>query len=243
MGDQDHRLRDTLHVGRRAGTGIHEPSGCVRILHPKQEWYFTRRTLVILGVTPPGVLQGGPPCSWGLESFPLPGGAILAEDMENPRVKVSCVRTAGAISIPVTHGLGMALCPSQEMGLCSRVVFASTASDTANLSAGRSVPSSSQPTPTTWALGYAASTSIPVSGHPKKSCWWFVVALNLWLQDFFGSPSVAVHIHNVGLWDGIGPCVAATFLLQGKDVPGRGQSLWHPKCASVRAWLAASKHA
>lgn len=135
MGDRDHWLQDTLHVWRRAGTGIHEPSGCVQILHPKQERNLTRRTLVILGVTPPGVLQGGPPCSWGLQSSPLPGGAILAKDMENPRVK--------------GHGLGTALCPSQEMGLCSRVVSASTASDAANLSAGRSVPSSSQPTPMT----------------------------------------------------------------------------------------------
>lgn len=60
----------------------------------------------------------------------------MAEDLQNPRVKVSCVMTAGAIGIPVTHGLGTALLPSQETGLCSRVAFASTASDTASLSAG-----------------------------------------------------------------------------------------------------------
>lgn len=60
----------------------------------------------------------------------------MAEDVENPRVKVSCVMAAGAIGTPVTHGLGMALLPSQERGLCSRVASASAASDTANLSAG-----------------------------------------------------------------------------------------------------------
>lgn len=56
----------------------------------------------------------------------------MAKDMENPRVKRSCVMTAGAIGIPVTHGLGTTLRPSQEMVLCSRVAFASTASDSAN---------------------------------------------------------------------------------------------------------------
>lgn len=49
---------------------------------------------------------------------------------------------------------------------------------------------------------------------------------------------MAFHIHSVGPWDGTGPCVAATFLVQGQDVPGRGQSPWHPTCASV--WLAAN---
>lgn len=39
----------------------------------------------------------------------------MAEDRENPKVKVSCVMTDGAIGIPVTHGLGTALLLSQEM--------------------------------------------------------------------------------------------------------------------------------
>lgn len=85
----------------------------------------------------------------------------MDEDMENPRVKVSCVMTAGAIDIPVTHGLGMALLLSQEMGLCSMVAFASTASDTANLSAGEECGILTPACTLTWAQGYAAQTSIP----------------------------------------------------------------------------------
>lgn len=48
VGEQGHRLLDTLHVQRRAGTGVHQPSAWVQVLHPKREWYLTRRTLGVL---------------------------------------------------------------------------------------------------------------------------------------------------------------------------------------------------
>lgn len=71
---------------------------------------------------------------------------------------MGCIIPTCAVVVIVPPGLGMALFPSQEMCLCSRVAFASTSGDTVSLPVGEEgaeggAASSPQPAPVAWAWG------------------------------------------------------------------------------------------
>lgn len=67
------------------------------------------------------------------------------------------------------------------MGLCSMVAFASTASDTANLSAGEECGILTPAYTHDLGTGVRCSNQYPLGLDTPKSCWQFVMALKVWL--------------------------------------------------------------